>query len=450
MIDTTGLIVAPRPGEAVTRPDGRPAGGSGDGGGGGPRSGVDLTAALRDGAGRRRVAEGGAWVAVSPAAESEAAAGGRPAGPLERTIVAVKDLVAVAGLPLGAGSRVRSAAPPEPADAGVVRALRAAGAVVAGTVALHELAFGVSGVNDEIGFPPHPHDPHRVPGGSSSGSAVAVADRACDLAIGTDTGGSVRIPAAFCGVVGFKPAARYPMAGVLPLAPTLDQVGFLARTVAHVAAAHRAVTGETALAPAAPATAPRIGVDRAALEAADGEVAAAVEAALAAMRDAGWRLVDVEWPDRAEVLDVSTTIMFAEAAAVHRHLLDGPAAGDIGAPVAARFRMGATIGDGDYRAALAATDRLTAHVRKVLATVDAVVGPTVPLVAPTIEAARTDEALPRRIVADTRLANVAHTPALTVPVPPPVGALPVGLQVTADTDAGTLATGEAVAALLAG
>jgi Asp-tRNA(Asn)/Glu-tRNA(Gln) amidotransferase A subunit family amidase len=437
VIEPRGLATAPPPDRPVTAPV--PAGPSA----GGPRADVDLTPALTQ--------RGGAWVALSPSAMGEAAAGGRPAGALERTVVAVKDLVAVAGLPLRAGSRVRSGAPAEPADAGVVRALRAAGAVVAGTVALHEMAFGVSGVNDEVGFPPNPHDPQRVPGGSSSGSAVAVADGTCDLAVGTDTGGSVRIPAAFCGVVGFKPAAPYPLDGVLPLAPTLDQVGLLARTVAEVALAHQAVTGEPGLAPALRVAAPRIGVERAALEAADGEVAAAVEGALRAMRDAGWHLVDVEWPDSAEILDVSTTIMFAEAAVVHRHLLDGPAGDLLGAPVAARFRAGATIGDDDYRAAREAADRLTADVRKTLATVDAVVGPTVPIVAPTIDAARTDDALPRRIVAETRLANVARTPALTVPVPTTSAttALPVGLQVAADTDAGTLAVGQAVATLLA-
>jgi aspartyl-tRNA(Asn)/glutamyl-tRNA(Gln) amidotransferase subunit A len=196
--------------------------------------------------------------------------------------------------------------------------------------------------------------------------------------------------------------------------------------------------------------APRIGVERVGLEAADDEVAAAVERALRAIGAAGWQLVDVGWPDRAEVLDLSTTIMFAEAAAVHRTLLDSPEAALLGAPVAERFHTGATIPEPDYRAALAAAERLGAQVRGVLAAVDAVVGPTVPLVAPTVEAARQDPTLPRRIVAETRLANVARTPALTVPVPPASpGDLPVGLQLTAATDAATLAAGEAVAALLA-
>jgi aspartyl-tRNA(Asn)/glutamyl-tRNA(Gln) amidotransferase subunit A len=420
----------------------RPAGGS--------RSEIDLSAALeRATATRRFPGEGGPWVGVRPAARADAAPGGRPAGPLEGAIVGVKDLVAVAGLPLGAGSRTRAAAPPEPRDAAVVAALRAAGAVVAGTVALHELAFGVSGVNDEVGFPPNPHDAGRVPGGSSSGSAVAVADGSCDLAVGTDTGGSVRIPAALCGVVGFKPArGRYPLDGVLPLAPSLDQVGLLARSVAGIATAHHALTGDALATPPGGVAGLRIGVERAGVDAADVEVAGAIEAALGALAGAGCELVDVAWPDRDEVFEVTTTVMFAEAAAVHRALIAGPWADLLGAPVAERLRAGAAIGEGDYRAARAAADRLRVRARAVLDIVDAVVGPTVPIVAPTIEAARRDQALPRRLVAETRLANVAGVAALSLPLPVPAGRLPVGLQVTAASDGRALAAGSALTALL--
>jgi Asp-tRNA(Asn)/Glu-tRNA(Gln) amidotransferase A subunit family amidase len=443
---------APTPDETVTTPARPAAAAAAAAAPDRSPSDVDLTEALDRTAGARRpVGEGGAWVRVRDEARAEAAARGRPAGPLERTIVAVKDLAAVRGLPLGAGSRARADAPVEVRDADVVRALRVAGAVIAGTVALHEMAFGVTGVNDEVGFPPNPHDAGRVPGGSSSGSAVAVAEGTCDLAVGTDTGGSVRIPAALCGVVGFKPAGRYPLDGVLPLAPTLDQVGFLAPSVAQVAAAHQAFTGDPPPASRAigRADGARIGVEAAALAAADGPVAAAVEAALRRLRDAGCQLVDVDWPDRAEVLDVSTTIMFAEAAAVHRRLLDGPAASLLGAPVAARFRAGAAIGAEEYRAARSeASGRLTGHVHQVLQGVDAVVGPTVPIVAPTVEDARRDDALPRRLVAETRLANVARAPALTIPLP--TAGLPVGLQVTAASDGDTLAIGSAIATLLGG
>ena len=382
------------------------------------------------------------WVARAPAAP---AGGGRRAGPLAGTVLAVKDLVAVAGLPLRAGSRTRADAPPEPRDAAVVARLRAAGAAVAGTVALHELAFGVSGVNDEVGFPPHPLDPARVPGGSSSGSAVAVALGEADLAIGTDTGGSVRIPAALCGVIGFKPGrGSYPLDGVQPLSPTLDHVGLLARRLAVVVAAHRALTGE-----AVPGPPPRLrlGVDRAGLADAGGTIAGAVEAMLRRLAGSGVgvgvELVDADWPDRTEVLDASTTIMFREAADVHRDVLAGPRADLLGAAVRERLESGAAITAAAYDDARAAAGRIEAHVREVLTTVDAVVGPAVPITAPTIEAARSDPGLARRLVADTRLANLTGTPAITVPLHH--HPLPAGLQITGRTDGETLA----IAALVA-
>jgi Asp-tRNA(Asn)/Glu-tRNA(Gln) amidotransferase A subunit family amidase len=377
------------------------------------------------------------WVAPAPA---PAPATTPAAGPLAGTVLAVKDLIAVAGLPLHAGSRARSDAPRSARDATVVARLRAAGATVAGTVALHELAFGVSGVNDEVGFPPHPLDPTRVPGGSSSGSAVVVALGEADLAIGTDTGGSVRIPAALCGVVGFKPSRdRYPLDGVQPLSPTLDHVGLLAQDLTAVVAAHTALTGETV-----PSLAPRLrlGVDRAGLADADAAIAAAIGATLTRLADAGAELVDVDWPNRAEVLDVSTTIMFHEAAVVHRDLLAGPRADLLGAPVRERLETGAAITAAAHDDALAAAADIETHVRAVLADLDAVIGPTVPITAPTIDAARTDAGLARRLVADTRLANLTGTPAITIPLDH--RPLPAGLQITARTDAHTLAVAGAV------
>ncbi|MGH9212542.1 MAG: amidase [Acidimicrobiales bacterium] len=382
-------------------------------GGGGP------WVRLCDGVGRQRGRPAG----------TDGAPGRTGAAGLAGLAVAVKDLVAVAGLPVGAGSRARSAAPVEPRDAAVVARLRQAGAAIAGTVALHELAFGVTGINDRVGFPTHPHDAGRIPGGSSSGSAVAVADGSCDLAIGTDTGGSVRIPAALCGVVGFKPnRGRYPLDGVLALSPSLDHVGFLARTTAPITMAHEALTGE-----AVGAHRPeRLGLDSAALDAADDEVTAAVDRALDAIRAMSCTIVDVAWPDVAEVVDVSSTVMFAEAAAVHRVLLARH--GDqVGPDVAARLAAGARISDADYRQARSAAREIEASVRATLAGVDAVVGPTTSLAAPTIAAARTDENLPRGLVRTTRLANLTGVPAVSIPVH--TDGLPVGLQLVAATDA---------------
>jgi Asp-tRNA(Asn)/Glu-tRNA(Gln) amidotransferase A subunit family amidase len=408
----------------------------------------------RRAAGARMIADGGPWVSRRSPGDlaTEAAAGGRPDGPLSSTVVAIKDLVAVAGLPLGAGTRAREDAAPSPADAPVVAALRRAGAVVAGTVALHELAFGVSGVNDEVGFPANPHDGTRIPGGSSSGSAVAVSDGSCDLAVGTDTGGSVRIPAALCGVVGFKPAyGTYPLGGVLPLAPSLDHVGLLARSVADVARAHAALAGD----PAAPASTRSedvrpgtLGIDRVGLEAAAPDVRAAVEAALGRLEDGGCELVDFTWPDPDEVFAASTTILFAEAAEVHRALLASPAAALLGPPVADRLRAGAAITAAELAAARATAARIATEAVAALAGLGgrgAVVAPTVGITAAPIDQARTDPDLARVLVAGTRLANVTGLPALTLPLPVPPGTLPVGLQLVGGTNADVLAAASAVA-----
>jgi Asp-tRNA(Asn)/Glu-tRNA(Gln) amidotransferase A subunit family amidase len=400
----------------------------------------------------RDLSEGGPWVRWNEAGRDEAAAGGRPAGPLERTLVGVKDLVAVAGLPLGAGTRARSGAAPEPDDAVIVARLRAAGAVVLGTVALHELAFGTTGINDQVGFPGNPVDPERIPGGSSSGSAVAVADGSCDLAVGTDTGGSVRIPAALCGVVGFKPArGTYPTDGVLPLSPRLDHVGLLARTVERIAGAHQALTGGPAVA-ATSLGQVRLGVDRAGLETASAPVAGAIEGVLRVLADAGCELVDVAWPDADRTREVSTTVMFAEAAEAHLQLL--AEAGDlIGPDVAARLRQGAAISPDDHRAAVAEAEAIEHEVRTALAGVDAGLGPTVPVTAPTIAEARDDPGLPAALVSATRLANLAGVPALSLPAPVTVPSaareLPIGLQVVAATDTGALGVGLALQRLSA-
>ena len=151
--------------------------------------------------------------------------------------LAVKDLIDVAGAPTTAGSRALAAAAPAERDAPCMAGARAAGARIVGKTNLNELAYGASGLNEYFGTPVNPLDPGRVPGGSSSGSAVAVADGEADLAYGSDTGGSIRVPAAFCGITGLKTThGRIPLGGVWPLAPSMDTIGPMARDVAGVAA----------------------------------------------------------------------------------------------------------------------------------------------------------------------------------------------------------------------
>src|SRR5262245_46454240 len=155
-------------------------------------------------------------------------------GALDGVIVTLKDLFDVAGEVTRAGSKVLGEeGNPAAADAPVVRRVRVAGAVIVAKTNMTEFAFSGIGMNPHFGTPGNPADRARVPGGSSSGGAVAVADRMCDIAIGTDTGGSTRIPAALCGIVGFKPSKRrVPTEGCLPLSYTLDSIGPMARTVA--------------------------------------------------------------------------------------------------------------------------------------------------------------------------------------------------------------------------
>jgi aspartyl-tRNA(Asn)/glutamyl-tRNA(Gln) amidotransferase subunit A len=162
----------------------------------------------------------------------------RALGPLDGAIVSIKDLFDVAGEPTRAGSKILADAPPAVADAPVVRRLRSAGAVIIAKANMVEFAFSGIGTNPHYGTPGNPFDRARVPGGSTSGGAVAVADGMCEIAIGSDTGGSTRVPAAFCGLVGYKLSkSRVPTEGAFPLSYTLDSIGPIATTVADCAAA---------------------------------------------------------------------------------------------------------------------------------------------------------------------------------------------------------------------
>ena len=167
-------------------------------------------------------------------------------GPLDGAIVSIKDLFDVAGEPTRAGSKILAEeAEPAAADAAIVRRLRAGGAVIVAKTNMTEFAFSGIGANPHFGTPGNPRDRTRVPGGSSAGAPVAVADGMCEISIGTDTGGSVRIPASLCGLVGFKPSRqRVPTDGAFPLSYSLDSVGPIARSVADCAKADAVMAGE--------------------------------------------------------------------------------------------------------------------------------------------------------------------------------------------------------------
>ena len=375
------------------------------------------------------------------------------AGRLDGVRLAVKDLIAVAGQPVRAGSRARAQAPIEPADAAVVAALRESGAWLVGTTKLHEFAFGVSGINHHDGTPVNPAAPGRVPGGSSSGSAAAVAAGLADVALGTDTGGSCRIPAACCSVVGYKPSyGAVDVDGVFPLAPSLDHVGWLAADVAiarRVAEALGVVAvlgeGRVPRADDDPGDRPRrLGVHRRAVEDADADVREAFAELESVLRATGWELRDVSWPGAEETFAVSTAIMFTEAAYVHRAALrQDPHA--YGADVRSRLVQGRLFDLPTYLRARERRERLRSRCRHILAAVTAVIGPTLGIVPPPLEAA-VDPAVAARLVANTRLANVVGLPALSVPVPR--RALPVGIQVeTADDETAFIVAAAIEAAL---
>ncbi len=376
--------------------------------------------------------------------EDRGLSGAPAAGPLGGLRLAVKDVVAVAGRPCRAGSATRRAAPPEAASAPIVEALLAGGARLVGTTRLHELAFGATGINRFEGTVTNPADPRRIAGGSSSGSAAAVALDLADVAIATDTGGSARIPAALCGVVGFKAGRRLAMTGVLPLAPTLDHLGWCTSGVAAtVRAAVAAGLVDTDTLPAPPRR--RLAMPAQALSGSDPEVQQAVAAAVEVIRGDGVAVSEVDWPHDALAHAVSTTIMFAEASRAHVAALD--AAQDLGDDVRARLERGLTVTAAAYLAALTLRDHLTGAFARLLEGFDAVATPTVPVAAPPLlEADRPEMAV--ALVRHTRLANLTGLPAVSLPLPVGPGALPLGLQLTAGDEAALLGTAQAVEAAL--
>jgi amidase len=333
--------------------------------------------------------------------------------------VAVKDLIDVAGWPTTAGCQaVAEHAQPAAADAACLAGLRAAiargEACLAGKTTLHELAYGISGINAAFGTPVNPLDPTRVPGGSSSGSAVAVASGEADVAYGSDTGGSIRIPAACCGVAGLKTTwGRIPLTGVWPLAPSLDTVGPMARDVAGLAA------GMSLLEPGFTVTAspPRV-VGRVMLDA-DPVVDQAVDQALAA---AGFAVVPVELAGLSSAGTSAMTVLNAEAWASDATLTE-TAPEQIGRDVLTRLRQAAQITPAQLGEAWTQAARWRAEVSALWDQVDLLALPTLLGFPPTLGSAR--EMMHIRGI--TAPVNLAGVPALALPVPSG-GPLPASVQ----------------------
>jgi aspartyl-tRNA(Asn)/glutamyl-tRNA(Gln) amidotransferase subunit A len=269
-------------------------------------------------------------------AAADAADGRRRAGislgPLDGAIVSIKDLFDVAGEATTAGSVVLRDAPPATQDATIVRRLRQAGAVILGKTNMVEFAFSGLGLNPHYGTPGNAADPERIPGGSSSGAGVCVAEGTSEISIGSDTGGSVRIPAALNGVVGFKPTARrVPLDGAFPLSPSLDSIGPLARSVEDCAHADAVMAGEEPrpLTPH-PLAGLRIGIPRGRLFA-DTEpmVEQAFETVLGGLLQSGAGVVDSDIEDLLQAMadtTVKASIASIEASAVHADWIESRAA----------------------------------------------------------------------------------------------------------------------------
>jgi aspartyl-tRNA(Asn)/glutamyl-tRNA(Gln) amidotransferase subunit A len=335
------------------------------------------------------------------------------------TLVAVKDLVDVAGMVTTGGGIILG---PDPAkeDAPVVKRVRRGGCVIVGKTNLHEWAYGVTSVNPHYGPVRNPHDHDRVAGGSSGGSAVAVAMRMCDWAIGSDTGGSIRIPASLCGVVGFKPKlGSIDLAGVIPLSHSLDTLGPMAPDVATAARAYTLMSGDAL--DIEPLRTPRIAVPA-------GWIADLDDQTARVWKEVSADLPEVEFPDRRELFDAGLTILLVEAAAFHRGWATQYPE-KYGPDVLGHIRRGLEILAVDFDAALEAQRRLREQAQRAMEGIDALILPAAAIVAPLISAgSEVREPLTRF----TRPFNATGQPVVCVPAPS--SGLPVGIQVVGRTN----------------
>lgn len=385
------------------------------------------------------------------------AASGQPLGPLDGRIVSVKDLFDVAGEATTAGSALLRDAASAEHDAVVVSRLRAAGAIIIGKTNMSEFAFSGVGLNPHYGTPGNALDTTRIPGGSSSGAALSVARGMAEIAIGSDTGGSVRIPSALNGLVGFKPTqARIPREGAFPLSFTLDTIGPLCRSVHDAAATDCVLAGiaDEAL-PQREVRGLRLGVPRGLLfREADGEVLAAVENALAQLAGAGAQVSDEDMDDLLGEpfhLQKRGTLVAAEAAWIHRDWIDSRP-DEYDPIVLGRIRRGQTLDAATYVGIQQARTALLPALDARMAGFDALVLPTVPVLAPPMEAARSEEAFLRinaLLLRNPSVFNFFDLPALSLPLPRG-GGLAIGLMLVGrrGQDRELLALGAAVERLL--
>lgn len=392
---------------------------------------------------------------MARAADAARAAGNVPSL-LAGLPVSIKDLFDVAGQVTAAGSRALAHQSAATSDATAVARLRAAGAVLLGRTNMSEFAFSGLGLNPHYGTPRTPADGTRAAGGSTSGGAVTVAGGMAVAALGTDTGGSIRIPAAFCALTGFKPTARrVPMAGGVPLSTSLDSGGPLANSVDCCAIVDAVLSGQTLDTDAVPLAGLRLGLTRDYVAAdLDDTVATAFARAVARLERAGAHIVRFEFPELLQLPEINGGggLPAAEAWAWHRpHLARAEAQYD--RRVATRIRRGEQMSAAAYLDVMAARERMIAAARKRLGNLDAWLMPTVAVVPPEVAPLEADDARFFRtnalVLRNPSAINFLDGCALTLPIHA-AGELPVGLSLCglADDDARILRVGRAVEAAL--
>lgn len=366
--------------------------------------------------------------------ESAAADSGAKNGLLAGVPIAVKDLMAIRGLPLTGGSRALSGAVASE-DAPAIARLRTQGAVVVGTANLHELAYGITNDNPHFGTARNPRDPERIPGGSSGGSAAAVAAGIVPIAVGTDTAGSIRIPAACCGVVGIKPSyGLVPRDGVIALAESLDHVGPIGAGVTEVWAALSAMSGGADLPPAAPPTqAPRLVLPKNFFfELLESSVREALDKALDRLRAAGFTFVERTVDGLEDAAAVQFLTICPEATLANwEHLIGAPEG--LGEDVRVRLEIGQFMAGIDYLRAQRYRQLLRSRLHQALEGATAILTPTLVTGAPKIGSATVavdGAALPvhTAMTRCTAVFNLTGMPAITLPCGQDRDGLPVGLQ----------------------
>jgi Asp-tRNA(Asn)/Glu-tRNA(Gln) amidotransferase A subunit family amidase len=310
-------------------------------------------------------------------------------GPLAGLPISVKDLFDVAGERTQAGSIVLTDAAPALTDCPAVARLRSAGGLIAGRTNMSEFAFSGVGINPHHGTPVNPAGSMlaRVPGGSSSGAAVSVATGAAAVGLGSDTGGSIRIPAALCGLVGFKSTARLvPTAGALPLSTTLDTVSAITRSVRDAVTVHEVLADRRVTLASKPLSANRFAVPRSLMQdSLDATVASAFEHSLRVLRAAGAEIVEIDLDEINDLTSINATggLSAAESYAWHRQLI-AQRQSDYDPRVALRILKGASMSAADYIDLLAARRAWIVRMNQRMSGFDAMLSPTVPMVAPAI------------------------------------------------------------------